>query len=162
MPNRARNHVNPVRRHMLILASLAPIMASAGTSESKSKPGVKLPADLVRAIEAYDHGTLQNDVTALSEVIADDYLLVNSDGSVQNKAEYLADFHLPGFEIDPYVIEKPMHKAWGATALTGGQLHLRWTQDGARHERWLRIAHVWTRQNGRWQIRYTQLTRIPS
>lgn len=162
MQNRARHDTNLARRNLLALVSLAPILASAQTHTSESKQGARLPEELARAIDVYDKGTVQNDVKALAEVIADDYSLVNSDGSVQNKTEYLADFHLPGFKVEPYVIEEPILKVWKTLALTGGKLHLRWNQDGAKHERPLRIVHVWTRQDGRWRITYTQLTRILS
>jgi hypothetical protein len=31
---------------------------------------------------------------------------------VENKAQFLADFTLPGFRIEPYVIEQPVHRIW--------------------------------------------------
>lgn len=59
------------------------------------------------------------------------------------------------------VMRAPMHKVWGDAALTGGLFPLSWTQDGVRHDRLLRIVHVWARREGRWRITYTQLTRVP-
>ena len=120
-----------------------------------------LPADLAQAIREYDVATTDNDVAALSRLIADDYMLVNSDSSVENKSQYLADFHLPGFHIDNYTMEEPMLRVWDHFALTGGLLPLTWSQDGARHQRRLRIVHAWVKAESRWQIVYTQLTRIP-
>lgn len=118
------------------------------------------PADLTEAVEAYDRATIAGDTTGLASIIADDYVLVNSDASIEDRAQYLADFHLPGFRIEPYVMQEPMHRIWGAFALTGGLLPLSWIQDGARHERRLRIVHAWIKSNGRWRIAYTQLTRV--
>ena len=40
-------------------------------------------------------------------------MLVNSNATVENKQEFLADFNLPGFKIDPYVLEQPVAKVWG-------------------------------------------------
>jgi ketosteroid isomerase-like protein len=119
------------------------------------------PADLAQAVREYDVATTNNDVTALSQLIADDYMLVNSDSSVENKSQYLADFHLPGFHIEPYTMEEPILRVWDRFALTGGLLPLTWIQDGARHRRRLRIVHAWKRAEGRWQIAYTQVTGIP-
>jgi len=118
-------------------------------------------AELAQAVRAYDIATTNNDVAALSWLIADDYMLVNSDSSVENKSQYLADFHLRGFNLDRYTMKEPMLRVWGHFALTGGLLRLTWTQDGARHQRRLRIVHAWVRAEGRWQIVYTQLTHIP-
>ena len=88
-------------------------------------------------------------------------MLVNSDSSVQDKQSYLADFGVPGFRLDPYEIEQPIQRLWGDTALTGSLFNLAWVQDGRNQRRLLRVAHIWTRQDGRWRIAYTQLTRVP-
>jgi hypothetical protein len=45
--------------------------------------------------------------------------------------------------------------------VTGGLLHLGWTQDGKHQQRTVRIAHVWAKSGARWQIVFTQLTRVP-
>jgi ketosteroid isomerase-like protein len=50
---------------------------------------------------------------------------------------------------------------WGNAALTGGVFNLGWTQEGRHQNRRLRIAHVWSKKDGRWRIAYTQLTRVP-
>lgn len=139
------------RRALLAWAAAPAGLASAAGDEA--------PPDLLQALEAYDRATTAKDVAALGELIAEDYLLVNSDASLQNKAEYLSDFLRADLEIDPYVIEQPMHRAWGDAAVTGGRLRLSWAQDGERHQRLLHIAHVWRRQE-RWRIGYTQLTRV--
>jgi len=120
-----------------------------------------LPTDLARSLEQYNRATVQNDVATLSTLMADDYLLVNSDASVQDKASCLADFRAPGFKIDPYVVEQPVYKVHGNTALTAWAMRLGWTQSGQRQSRRLRIAHYWVKRGGRWQIEFTQLTRMP-
>jgi ketosteroid isomerase-like protein len=120
-----------------------------------------LPPDLANAIREYERATLGNDTVTLAKIVMDDYVLVNSDSSVQNKESYLADFKVPGFKMDPYVMRDPMHKVWGNTALTGGIMPLGWTQEGKHQKRLLRIAHVWVKDGGRWRLTYTQLTRVP-
>ena len=120
-----------------------------------------LPGDLARALEAYNKATMHKDTATLSGLVTDDYVLVNSDTSVQDKQSYLADFAVPGFKIDPYVIELPVYKVLGDAALTGGSFKLSWTQDGRHQIRRLRIAHFWVKSAGKWRIAYTQLTRVP-
>lgn len=122
--------------------------------------GGDLPADLAAAMTAYDRATVHSDIPALERLVADDYVLVNSDASVENKRQYLADFNLPGFKIDPYVREQPMEKVWGDAAVVGGVVHLSWTQDGKHQARVLRLVYVWARRDGTWQMTYTQVTRV--
>jgi ketosteroid isomerase-like protein len=123
--------------------------------------GDTLPPDLARAVRDYDQAQFRNDVTTLDRLVDDDYVLVNSDSSVENKREFLADFHLPGFKIDPYVIEQRVAKVWGDGAVVGGLVHLGWTQDGRHQTRTLRVAYVWVRRGGRWRATYAQVTRVP-
>lgn len=164
MPHRPDHDADRTRRALLAVVAAVPALAATRAvlaEASTPDGGTGLPPDLLRAVREYDRATVGNDIAALAELVADDYVLVNSDSSLQNKPEYLADFNLPGFRIDPYVIEQPIGKAWGDAALTGGLLPLSWTQDGRRQSRRLRVAHVWVRQAGRWRIVYTQLTRVP-
>jgi ketosteroid isomerase-like protein len=142
------------RRHLLAIAALMSCTTSVAAAES-------WPADLARAIHAYDRATVSNDTAALAHLVADDYVLVNSDSTLQNKPSYLEDFKVPGFKLDPYELQQPVRKVWGDAALFAGVVRLSWTLQGEHHERLLRIAHVWTRQEGRWRLTYTQLTRIP-
>ena len=116
---------------------------------------------MAEAIKLYDRGTTNNDVADLGRLVKDDYLLINSDGSAQNKRSYLADFAKPGFKIGRYELVQPFQIFAKDSALVGGILNLTWTQDGARFERRLRVVHFWVRQNGRWRLAYTQLTRDP-
>lgn len=146
------------RRALLTIAALGictTIVAAAAPAADT------WPTDLQKAIAAYDQATVGNDTATLANLVADDYVLVNSDSTLQTKQSYLEDFKVPGFKLDPYELQQPVRKMWGDAALLAGVVRLSWTLKGEHHERLLRIAHVWTRHNGRWRLTYTQLTRIP-
>jgi hypothetical protein len=121
----------------------------------------ELPPDLAVALKSYDRAHYESDLPRLESLVTDDYRLVNSDASIENKQQFLADFHLPGFKIDPYVREQSMNKVWKCGAVTAATVHLSWTQDGTKHTRVLRYADVWIKRNGRWQVAFTQVTRVP-
>lgn len=155
------DNTNLPRRTLLAIAATAPLIGCRASAAESTRTGTELPADLVEAVRAYDQATISNDVAALARLVRDDYMLVNSDSTLQDKQSYLKDFTVPGFKLDPYVLEQPMHRVWGDSALVAGMLHLSWTLKGEHHARLLRISHVWTRQDGRWRMAYTQLTRVP-
>ena len=121
----------------------------------------ELPPDLATALSSYDRAHFQSDLPRLSSLVTDDYVLVNSDASVENKEQFLADFRLPGFKIDPYTREQPLNKVWDSGAVTAAIVRLSWTQDGTKHTRALRYADVWVKKQGRWQVTFTQVTRVP-
>ena len=117
-----------------------------------------VPADLARAVQDYDHAQVAGDTAALGRLVTDDFVLVNSNGSVEDKRQFLADYHLPGFKIEPYVLREKVEKVWDGGAVMGGLLRLHWTQDGRRQSRLLRIAYVWKKAGGRWCVTYAQVT----
>jgi len=120
----------------------------------------ELPPDLAKAVRDYDQAQFHNDIATLEQLVADDYMLVNSNATVENKQQFLADFNLPGFKIDPYVLEQPVAKVWGDAAVVGGLVHLSWTQDGKHQSRLLRVAYVWAKRSDHWQATYAQVTRV--
>jgi ketosteroid isomerase-like protein len=132
---------------VLLLAVSTPALADA------------VPAGLARAVHDYDRATVHSDVATLDGLVTDDFMLVNSDGSVEDKRQFLADFHLPGFKIDPFVVTQKIEKVWGDGAVMGGLRTLRWTQDGRHQSRTLRIAYVWRKFGGLWRATYAQVTR---
>lgn len=129
--------------------------------DRRIKTGAALPPELAQAVAAHERATVAKDIAALGDLVTDDYLLVNSDGSTQGKSSYLADFEKPDFRIDPFAIEQPTYRVGGDMAVTGGVMTLRWVLAGRQESRRLRIIHVWVRRDGAWRIAYTQLTRIP-
>jgi len=141
------------RRTLISAAAAAPALVGWKTSAAES--------DLDDAVRVYDEATVHNDVTALAQLVSDDYTLVNSDSTLQDKSSYLEDFKVPGFKLDPYVLQEPVRRVWGDTALVAGLVRLSWTLKGEHQARLLRIAHVWTKLEGRWRLAYTQLTRVP-
>lgn len=139
---------------------LALFLAAATAIAAPAGPGA-MPPDLARAVAAYDAATISNDTARLSEIVRDDYVLVNSDMSVQGKASYLADFKVPGFRINRYQLSKPILILRTDSAVTGGAFRLSWTQGGKSFDRALRIVHFWVKDGGKWRLAYTQLTRRP-
>lgn len=158
---------------VVAVAALSPvggtIPPAGGTTHPEGGPApraphavaVSLPPDLAASVKEFNRAQTRNDITTLSGLVADDYVLVNSNASVENKEQYLADFNLPGFKIDPYVIEQPVDRAWSDGAVVGGLLPLSWTQDGKHQTRLLRIAHVWAKRDGGWRLTYSQVTGVP-
>ena len=129
--------------------------------DRRLKSVAALPAGLAQAMAAHDRATMGKDIAALGDLVTDDYLLVNSDATTQDKSSYLADFEKPDFRIDPFVIEQPAARVDGDAAVTSGLVTLGWTLGGRHESRRLRIAHMWVKQGDSWRIAYTQLTRVP-
>src|SRR5262245_27460580 len=122
---------------LLLCASLLTLNAAPVLAE--------MPFDLAKTMQDYEQAQVRNDVLTLDRLVTDDFVLVNSDSTVQNKKEFLEDFKRPGFKLEPYVREQRVEKVWGDAAVIGGIMLLKWTQDGKSQSRRLRIAYVWAK-----------------
>lgn len=155
---------DPLRRILLAVSGMVPVWGVAGTASAEDSTFTgtgRLPPDLAQAMHDYDQATFHNDMETYRSLVAEDYLLVNSDSSIEDKEQSIVPFSQPGFRIDPHVNEQPLQIVWNGGAVLGGRLRLSWTQDGVHHTRVVRTAHVWARRAGRWQLTYTQVTRVP-
>ena len=143
-----------MRARLAAIAALAllvaPALALAGA----------LPPDLAAAAHAYDAAQVNGDRTALERLVADDYVLVDGAGVVQSKAELIAGYVAPGFKLDPFVIEAPVEKVLGDTALLGGRVNMTGVDGGQRFALTVRFVDTWAKRDGRWRVVYSQVTRV--
>jgi hypothetical protein len=120
-----------------------------------------VPPDLAAAVAAYDKAQIDGERAELEHWLADDYLLINSSGKSETKAQLVADYTTPGFKLEPFVVQQPVERVWRDGAVMGGIATLRGTDGGKRYEVRLRFADIWARRNGRWQVVYTQVAKAP-
>ncbi|MBB6095358.1 hypothetical protein HNQ60_004248 [Povalibacter uvarum] len=117
-----------------------------------------LPADLAKAVHDYDEAQVNGNRAELERLIADDYALVNSSGTVQDKAGLIADYTTPGYKIEPFKILEPVEKIWSDGAVLGGLVHLKGVSGGKPFAVTLRFADIWAKRNGRWQVVYCHVS----
>jgi ketosteroid isomerase-like protein len=142
---------------MLHLPTALIALALAAPSVALADP---LPADLAAAAHAYDAAQVNGDGAALERLVADDYVLVNGAGQVQDKARLIADYVAPGFKLDPFTIEEPVEKVFGDTALLGGRVNMTGTDGGQRFALAVRFVDAWAKRDGQWRVVYSQVTRV--
>lgn len=110
--------------------------------------------------QAWIAAHLQGDVATIERLMADDYVKINSDGSLADKATNLATYQPDErfWEVaqgDEYDV-----RIYGDTALVIG----RWTARGVNHgehfDYQARILSVYVRRNDQWQMVAEQSTEI--
>lgn len=140
---------------LLALAACTQAAAPAPSAEDSR-------AALFEAAEAYEHAQIAGDATALAQLIADDYVLVGSDGARQNKQELIAFWTAEGFEPAPVTVTEPVKHVWSDGAALGGTVTLAGAQDGAPFSVDIRYIDVWALRDGQWRVVYGQTTRVPA
>ncbi len=115
-------------------------------------PGTSLD----RAVADYDLAQQKGDGPALRRLLADDYLLVNSGGAVETKAEYIADLTAPDFRMEPFEVLRLVSRPWSGGAVRGVVALLSGTSGGHAFSGCLRFVDVWRLAGGKWQVAYSQ------
>lgn len=121
-----------------------------------------LPPDLAAAAVLFDKAQVSGDGATLREVLADDYLLVNSRGEHENKADFIRDYTAPGFTFAPFKIEQQVIRVWADGAVLGGVADAHGMSDGKPYAMRLRFTDIWAKRNGKWQVIFTDASRAPA
>jgi len=140
--------------------SFWPLMAAlalvSGTAQAAD-----LPNDLAKAVRDYDQAQIHGDKAELERLVADDYVLVNSSGKVDGKAELIAGYVGPGNRLDPFVVRDPVERVWADGAVMGGVATLSGLDGGKPYRVTLRFADIWAKRGGVWRVVYTHVSRPP-
>ena len=125
-------------------------------------PHPMLPPALARAVAEFDRAQMQGDGAALARLLADDYVLFNSRGRVEDKAAFIHDYTAPGTSMKPFTVEDEVVRHWPGGAVLGGVVTLEGTSGGKPYKVRLRFADIWRKRDGRWQVIFTGATRVPA
>ena len=143
-----------VIRTWIIAASLvaAPAYAGKGIGDYRG-----LPSDLAAAATAFDIAQSRSDGEGLRRWLADDYVLLTSDGSGQTKAQLIAATTAPGHSTIWVTLSKQVRRYWSDGAVLGGIVDARGTDQGKPTSTHARFVDVWAKSHGRWQVIFTQV-----
>lgn len=115
----------------------------------------------VLAVErAWTEAHLRGDVATIAALMAPDYVRIQADGSVADRAAVLAAYvpeqrHWELAEGDEYDV-----RIYGDTALVIGRWRARGINHGERFDYAARFLSVYVRRGGRWQMVAEQSTEI--
>src|SRR5581483_2271950 len=137
-----------MRTHQLLTITMAfvalPVLSAA---QQKSDPATILGLEK-KWTEAYR----QRDVTILSSLLAEDFVITVEDGSTFSKMGYIT--HTADSTVHVEVAEQSdfrvrMH---GNVAVVTGAYHERGTSKGKLYDYRDRLTDVWMKMDGRWQV----------
>jgi ketosteroid isomerase-like protein len=122
-------------------------------------PPPPLPPALQAAARAFDRAQAAGDRSALEQLMAEDFALVNGGGRAETKAQYIADLTDPDVREDPLAVIEPVRSVWAGGAVLGGLAVLSGADHGVRFSARVRFANVWTLAEGRWRVVYSHTIR---
>jgi len=125
-------------------------------SDTKSK--------IVALEQAWNQAYKSVDTKALDSLLDDGIVLVNDDGSVQTKAEFLASVKSApsqaGSQEQQEVPESMSMRVFGNTAIATGVFRAKGMEGGKAYSRRERFVDTWVYKDGQWRCVGTNATPI--
>jgi peptidylprolyl isomerase len=139
-----------------VLAQKKKAGAKTGKAAPTSTNGIqeqfkKLEEDWVKAMIA-------RDVNALSQILADDYFIIDPEGQTSDKAQTLEGFKSGAFKFESIEFSEFKVRVYGTTAIvTGGEV-VKGNYNGQSVSGTYRFTEVFARRGTRWLAVSSQLT----
>lgn len=141
---------------VLVLCFLSLVAFSPGRPQSRSDEEGR-----ILALEnAWNHAEQAKDVAALDQLLAPELIYIDYDGSLMNKAEFLASAKRENLSPEQIVNEKQSAIVFGDCAVVTGVYREKGTNKGKPYTRRGRFTDTWVKVNGTWRCVASQSTLI--
>jgi len=129
---------------ILLLATLMPAAMYAQSAKDSDSARVLALETL------WNQAEVAKDAAALDHLLADDFIYVDIDGSLQNKAEFLDDVKHPVERIEIIGNDSLKTHVYRDTVIVSGTYHEKGTLNGKPYIHLGRFTDTWVRQGSSW------------
>jgi ketosteroid isomerase-like protein len=133
----------------------------AGSKSTKTQqPNDSVVAEIKSLENARLAAGLRNDIDAVSAMTADDYLQIDTDGRVLNKAATLERINSSYARLVANPVDDLAVRVYGNTAILTARARPQGVLDGKEFTDALRYSRIYVKRDGRWQVVLFQQTRV--
>jgi hypothetical protein len=130
-------------------------LCGAGKSQKNS-----VEETLIQMEQAWSQADIKRDATALNQILAEDWIGTDFEGTLLNKAQALTGISSGSGTLQSTVLRDMKVRVYGSTAVVTGTD----TEKGEYHGKDSSGRYLWTdvfvRRNGRWQAVSSQSTKL--
>jgi ketosteroid isomerase-like protein len=145
---------------MKILACwLVVISAALGTIHAQESPAA-IEGKIVALEKLWNQAYKSGDTKALASILDDSVVLINDDGSIQTKKEFLSSVRATNAQeqqVAPEALKVHVH---GEVAVATGVMRVKGNEGGKSYIRPERFVDTWLHKNGAWVCVATDATPI--
>jgi ketosteroid isomerase-like protein len=144
-------------KYLISLAALViTITAVFSLSAQNLSPAEKNVRKLERDwLDAYE----KKDVAAMTAIVADDFTITFSDGSMLMKPQIIESLKRPGGTAFKFTTENVQSRVYGDTVVLIGLVVSEWKQNGAPMTDRSRYTDTYVRRKGKWQVVASHLSK---
>jgi ketosteroid isomerase-like protein len=125
------------------------LTASAINRQDDQKALTKLDTDYQKAVE-------QNDTGTMARILADDFILVEGDGTVSTKSDLLKDAASGKTKYEHQVDSERTIRVWGDTAVITAKLWAKGLEDGKQVDYYMWFSDTYVRRSPGWSYVFGQ------
>jgi ketosteroid isomerase-like protein len=123
----------------------------AGYSFGQTSGGDSHKSTLIALERMWDRAQIAHDASALLNVVDDNFVNTEWDGSVANKDQFLAAVKNPLVKVEVSQIETTQVTLHGNTAIVTGTYRTKGNRQGKPYDHFARFTDTWIFQENRWQ-----------
>jgi ketosteroid isomerase-like protein len=139
---------------LLFVAVCASVVAAQDTSDAA------IQTKIIALEKAWNQAYKIGDRKALDELLDNSIVLINDDGSVQSKKDFLATVHATNSQ-EQQVAPESMHvHVYGNVAIASGVMRVKGTEGGKSYTRREQFVDTWLFKSGKWVCVATDATPI--
>jgi hypothetical protein len=133
---------------IVCLICLSIVIGHAQSPAKDSNPDV----DRLIALEnAWNQAQLHHDAKALNDLVSSSFVYTDTDGTVMNKAQFMADLRDPSYRATLITNDNMRVFPYENVAIVIGKYHTKGVYKGKPFEHFGRFTDSWIHQNGKWQ-----------
>jgi len=144
---------------LAIVATL--MMVGSPADAQKRESSVPVERELRRLNQQAAEMQVRHDVAAAERLLADEYVFLQADGQVSNKAQNIAVLGSADFVCESFTTEDVQVRVYEDVALVFGRAVMKATSKGKDIGGEFRYTDVWVKRAGRWQTVHSQATLLP-
>jgi len=138
---------------MIVKARIGPLallvltfLVSPGTAQTTAAE-----TKLIALENAWNQAQLHHDAKALDTLVGDRFIYTDTDGSVMDKAKFLADIKDPSYRATVIANEEAKVDMYPNAAVVTGTYHTKGTDKGKPFEHYGRFTDTWIYQDDIWR-----------
>jgi len=139
---------------LLVLLALASPVVRAQESDSA------VQSKIIALEKAWNQAYKIADIKALDSLLDNAIVLVNDDGSVQSKNEFLASVRATNSQDQQVAPESMSVRVFGSTAIATGVMRVKGVEGGKPYVRREQFVDTWVNKGGRWVCVATDATPV--
>ena len=150
-----------MKAKLLAIIGALVVISFSSFGASAQQNSALMPAEVeVRKLErAWLDAYEKRDVVAMTAIVADDFTITFSDGSIQTKPQIIESLRRPGGSTSKFTTENVQSRVYGDTVVLIGLVISEWKQNGQPMSDRSRYTDTYVKRNGKWQVVASHLSK---